>query len=474
MRRSRLIAFFAASLLFESAAAGACDAARADDSGLVDPRGAAMVARINEYRAQAGLPAMIYDGMLAAAATNHSRYLAANGWETTNSAHEEKPGLPGFTGIEPWDRCAFVGADCGEEIIAGGNAGGVAGIDQLMDTVFHRWAILGPALSVGPSSTGATVVDFGEDFAAGPPLGHPVVWPVGNYTGPLSFGGAETPDPTVHCSGSAEGTPITIMLYPPEDGDVQAFYEATKMTLRRVRDGAEIAGCEDWKSPGALIQGPWLIPKEPLEPRTAYSVAVTWPGGSYAWQFTTAGDAVGSGENAGGGRGGTRRLTMRKPRPVTSGRRAVISGTARSEAVVKLSVRDRSGRPRKARLLTAHAGADGAWRRRLRVEREAIVTARSGKGSAVRTLRVLASITRLRAVRHGRTVTVTGRLRPQVAHATVRVIAGRRRLTVSARRAGKFRATLETHAGRVAVKASAVRRCYSAAARDIKVRRERR
>lgn len=250
--------------------------------GAVPPDTTAMLARANGLRADAGLPPLIGDALLAQAARNHANY--DKQW---NEGHSETAGRAGFTGGGPGQRCAFVGTSCYSEILYHGLSGPNA-VDGWIATPFHRPALLDPRAGiVGPAQSGGagtptSVMDGGESLQE---LVAEVGYPQGTYRGPLAFYG-ESPDPAAACA--AGGQPVTY----PLGAAVTLFAPgAALMTGVREVGGAALAGC---------VLGDVFLPENPFVAGRTYEASGTWDLGggarrTHTWTFTARPDGPPSG-----------------------------------------------------------------------------------------------------------------------------------------------------------------------------------
>lgn len=269
--------------------------------GDLQPDTQRMLARADLFRADAGLPPLIGDAKISAAARNHSVYTTLNKTEANLSAHGEQPGKPGFTGIEPSERCAAAGANCGSEVMF--SPGVVDPVGGWLATVYHRPLPGSPrATLVGAAeaSGGWAVMDGGYEQNV---LTAPFGYPVGRWRGEAGFGG-EIPDPVSFCRSAGQNIDypigIAVSLYiPSEDGTVSAI------DVHRRGDSRSLPGCLLQASDGRYPVG-FFILDEPLIPHQAYDVSARWnPGGdepfgggavgpdmSYSWSFNFDEDPV--------------------------------------------------------------------------------------------------------------------------------------------------------------------------------------
>jgi len=250
--------------------------------GAVAPDTTAMLARANGLRADAGLPPLIGDALLAKAARNHANY--DKQWD---EGHYETGSRAGYTGMVPGLRCEFVGTTCNEEVMYRGLSGSNS-VDGGSATPLHRPALLEPRAGiVGPAqSEGAgqatSVMDSGEDLQE---LVAEVGYPQGTYRGPLAFHG-ESPDPAVACARN--GQPATY----PLGAAVTLFAPgAASMTGVREAGGPALAGC---------VLDDVFLPEHPLVDGRTYEASGSWDLGAgarrtHTWTFTAAPDSPGAG-----------------------------------------------------------------------------------------------------------------------------------------------------------------------------------
>ncbi len=178
------------------------------------------LARVNAYRALAGVRSLALDPALITAAQRHADYDLLNApdvsaWEF--GPHGEVAGKPGFSGTWPGDRAVAAGyaGSAGWEVISHFDDPERA-VDGLMATVFHRVNILTAThahlgYGHGENATEAVdVLDFGR--GASEPAGPPGV---ALYPGPDQrevplYGAGETPSPLPPGAAYPIGYPVTI------------------------------------------------------------------------------------------------------------------------------------------------------------------------------------------------------------------------------------------------------------------------
>ena len=267
--------------------------------------------RLNEIRLSAGLGMLAQDTALDQAAQAHADWIIAN----DSFTHDETDGTTGFSGVHWWDRDEALGYVPlgGDEVMVGPELG-AQGVDVLVNTVYHRAAMLafepvdvgvGWSGSVASSISMPLVIDMtrpGMDTVRG--LGqtaqvaiHGVaIWPLDGAREVALRLGLEVPDPVPAQDVSSLGTPVSITL------DRMKTISTTMFVLSEASTGTPVpsqllTACDD---PNSLIPGSFvaLVPLRALEPSTTYQVsysgsAVAFPSGATealvrTWSFTTA------------------------------------------------------------------------------------------------------------------------------------------------------------------------------------------
>jgi hypothetical protein len=103
---------------------------------------------VNRLRLAAGLPVLAVSAELAEAAKSHASYLARyvspGGSKKPGSAHEQRSGLPEFTGRLAPDRAIFFGYAHSQVIenVSLGNLSAEESVSNLMSAIYHRFAFL--------------------------------------------------------------------------------------------------------------------------------------------------------------------------------------------------------------------------------------------------------------------------------------------------------------------------------------------
>jgi uncharacterized protein YkwD len=252
------------------------------------------VAKLNAHRKAAGVPEVKPHVELSKACDLHALYLCKNMRRAEASglnAHKEFKELPGYT--EEGEAVA------GKSVIHifGGKKDLLISVDALMATVYHRFAMLDPRLTLtgvgwafDPDGVAAVVIHCGQ--LAGKDAG-PVAYPGdGQKDVPLEFGlgNRETPDPVPDPRATA-GYPITLQW--PEKG-----WQPKNATASLRLDGKEIAcwvstpekpARSDWPQDGQIA----ILPKEKLAAGKTYTVEVKCARSDDSkefvktWSFTT-------------------------------------------------------------------------------------------------------------------------------------------------------------------------------------------
>lgn len=158
---------------------------------------------VNYYRRLAHLPPATLDARICKAAQNHAHYRKANP-KATESAHDETPGLTGFTGKRPADRMTAAGYrfGCSGECMSGGFEEAPAAVSGLIEVPYHRIPFFAENLTLGIGFENFWwVFDFDGTSR------RPVVWPPDGAKGVPTVGDfRESPDPMrIH-----PGAPTTI------------------------------------------------------------------------------------------------------------------------------------------------------------------------------------------------------------------------------------------------------------------------
>lgn len=275
--------------------------AAAGSAAAKPPTASQWLDQLNFYRTMSGVPALTDARELSAAMTAHAHYLMLNyskqiqnGEPLGNGGHDEDPSKPGYTAAgRKKSFNSQLGWGCGQYDAK-------AQISQWIAGPFNRFAMLDPSI---------VEAGFGEATKAGcwvaglrlPPdrqevkrYAHAVEFPPPGADLPLSWSGVEWPNPLAGCPGYAApvGLPITLQL---------GRLVPTRLSAHRLtRDGQEIASCAfdshsyrnprpdeqeyarwELRSSGAVV----VIPRQPLEAGSQYTVSITADGRPYTWSF---------------------------------------------------------------------------------------------------------------------------------------------------------------------------------------------
>ena len=269
---------------------------QAPDSGKVSRASHALMARINFHRRRAGLPPLIEDARMTAAALAHARYLKRHvrrGKLDIENAHHETSGQAGFTGVDPVARCYAKGTACnGEEVIPGRRPS-----DAIVSLYYHRTAMMSPYTQYGGAAVAGNYAVYNVDTERQAFVIKPSGYPSGRYDGPLSLQGPEAPDPYALCRPSVfdpqhwHGVPISFV--PPG-----REAEHPHPNVIQIRFGPDVKVLDlklyigKRRIPGCLNSGTFL-PKPAFRPHTKYTARARWRPSpkagvkTYTWTFRT-------------------------------------------------------------------------------------------------------------------------------------------------------------------------------------------
>jgi len=255
---------------------------------------------LNRLRSEAGIGPVAYEPSLGAAAASHALYVA----RSPEEAHTETPGRPHFTGVVPWERTAYFGYWQGRtaEVVAYAGPAEMA-VESWLATLYHRIPLVDPRNSLmGYGHAGAGDLPEVEVMELGPyePGAEPdlVRWPYPGQEGvPTGWPGLEGPDPFRLYPGVSGPVGYTVTL--TWAGEVEAL---TLDDWSLQSSAGEEVACMAF-SPATdecLEATAALIPYEPLEPETTYTVSMSGdvdfgsgpaPYGK-TWSFTTSSRAL--------------------------------------------------------------------------------------------------------------------------------------------------------------------------------------
>ena len=255
---------------------------------------------INYRRAQIGLPALVRNSLIDAAAQSHSNYQKINNTIT----HVESAGKSGFTGAQLVDRLNAAGYvltaatapyAAGEVIAAATDTSGFVLSEQLITAIYHRFVIFEPVFKdngTGSATVAGGYTYFTSDFAAsngyGPGLsrGNIVFYPFANQTKvSTNFStDQETPDPVAN--QDVTGYPISVHV------NINAILGVTTFTVRP-HGGSDLTVklLSRATDPETPLSAAAIIPLAVLAANTTYDVSFsgTVDGVSVtrSWSFTT-------------------------------------------------------------------------------------------------------------------------------------------------------------------------------------------
>jgi len=242
------------------------------------------LAATNAIRSELGLPAMVPDDRMNAAAEAHSRYEVLNGL----TCHEEDSDKPGFTGKAPWDRLQRFGfpGTCFEGA-CGNQMDPKRAVRMLFDAPYHRIAFLqpgAPRVGIGVEGGSLTIdysVSTSEGVGASPAPGQTDI--------PTTWDGNESPSPMrIFGESGAVGYPIVFAWFSPR-------LESIRITSMRLIGPGQVEVPAYVNTPdndSELRFAGVVTPKKALQPHTVYTVEVhaTTERGvriDKTWSFTT-------------------------------------------------------------------------------------------------------------------------------------------------------------------------------------------
>ena len=292
------------------------------------------LARLNHYRALAGLPPVAEDPALSEGDALHARYLVKTYAEAIRrggiggEAHEENRASPWYTvkgtdagkasDVSYWQAgkgppAAATGFDSPDSpnALPWGSPGW--SIDGWVGIPFHRLTLLSPYLrrtgfgryceDSGCAAALDTLSERNRLPAYPVPFAHPLEFPPSGTTIGILALDSEWPDPLTGCPGYARPAGLAITL------EVGAQVEARLGAYSLTRDGASSAGsgakldacgfdAASYVNPEAGAQqrardilhgfgAVVMIPRAPLERGASYAVSMTVNGRQYRWSFST-------------------------------------------------------------------------------------------------------------------------------------------------------------------------------------------
>jgi hypothetical protein len=273
---------------------------------------------LNDFRAKLGLGLLQQNTKLDLAAANHLTYVTThstlNGGSVDMAAidptynrprfHIEESAKAGFTGAQEKDRATYAGYDAayiGELGTYGQGAGSIAGLNSVINTVFHRFGLMtqgvrevGIAAAADPAQTivvemayASTPQKNASDF-----LGF---YPGANQTGVPLFAGVETPNPFSDISYADYSTktsaPINVVSAEHTTLAVTSFTvtESGQPTPLDARLLVKSTDANTTMLFGSNVA--FLVAKTAFKPNTVYNVSFTGTingaATSKTWSFTS-------------------------------------------------------------------------------------------------------------------------------------------------------------------------------------------
>jgi hypothetical protein len=269
-----------------------------DTRALVAP-GPDWLMYLNSMRLIGNLPQLGEIGYLGDACELHSRYMVKN----NIIAHSEDPDNDWYT-----PEGAAAAGKSNLMVSTSVNSSDRSALDMWLSGPFHGLGLLDPRLlntgyggyreNDGGYQMGGCI-DIYSSTSSSIPSGvtFPIRWPgAGKTTSLLAYNGGEMPDPLSSCPGYAPptGAPIYLML---GSGSLTPTPGATSLT----RNGTPVEHCTysetSYTNPNQIHEdlGRWalgyrdavvMMPRQPLVPRSIYTVTMVVSGQTYTWSFS--------------------------------------------------------------------------------------------------------------------------------------------------------------------------------------------
>lgn len=262
---------------------------------------------LNGKRLLGNLPALTEMPEWSSGCWYHSRYMVKN--DTFSNLHAEDPN-------NPWYTLEGTTAAHNSDLMVSSSTGDKdqTAIDLWLGGPFHGIGILDPKLKqtgfnsyreAGGSVAMGACLDVIRGLGSSPPsLSYPIYWPGGNVVMPYTrFEGHEWPDPLTSCPGYVPPTGAAIYL---QVGSGGSSPKVTSYWLKK-GDGTSLESCvfdeTSYTNPDAYSQqigrailgsrdAIVLMPKQPLQLHTWYTVSITSNGIPYTWSFITANSEI--------------------------------------------------------------------------------------------------------------------------------------------------------------------------------------
>ncbi len=312
----------------QPAAASVAIAPSTDDASLAAPSSDSWLARINYYRAMAGLERVSQDSKMPDGDVKHARYMVKNYVGRTDlglDMHRENKS-------NQWYTAEGSIAGLTSDVIPPGSIEltDKQAIDIWVAGPFHRLPILNPSLreagygSYSEDGESAMAMQLrepsafehstafkpaprsyimpanrGDEDQSSDAAQRAVEFPPANATVPLAaFDSGEWPNPLASCPGykAPTGIPITLQLGAKHDGSAAPKIEAARLTSNQqplescAFDASTYRGDDDIQTQtgravlenyGAIV----LIPRARLHTGASYEVSIVADGKSYQWTF---------------------------------------------------------------------------------------------------------------------------------------------------------------------------------------------
>lgn len=260
-----------------------------------DPEQLRALDYLNRYRAIANLPAVRYDLHLSAAAMAHAFYQSSN----NITGHYQEEGKANYLARAPWDRAKYFGYGGGMSEVIAYVGRAEAGVDNLMETIYHRVPLVHPGYTemgygYGGTTLQPNVIKIGPGSRTDKRI---IAWPVpGQKDVPLGWSGRESPDPLRLYPGTKGPVGYTITL--TWGGPVRNL-KLAQSSLKEPDGTAVPVMTFSPETDSHLRDTVSLIPYKPLKPSTTYTVHMK---GTYeetagtplpydkTWSFTTSAD----------------------------------------------------------------------------------------------------------------------------------------------------------------------------------------
>ena len=248
--------------------------------------------QLNQMRQTCTFPQLAENSLLDKSVANHWNYVNLNGGPNFVN-HYETSGNPGFTGVTPENRAAYVGYPyngLGEVITdASTNVGGAASITSLGSTPYHATLLFGDLAEIGIvyqqlGSAAGSYYEFIADMGAqtvsptAPTIsGAPLTWPCQGATNVERENlSGESPTPYVNGApannvAGSWGTPIVI------EGGASDTITLSSVSVTGPSGNVPVSFYDSANDPNNDLAASmaFAIPNAPLAATTTYSVVAS-------------------------------------------------------------------------------------------------------------------------------------------------------------------------------------------------------